>query len=117
MDKTSLLLPRADMMTTLSKLLNMGVPIEELVERVTVRPARAIKRPELATLREGGIADIAVIELQTGRFGFLDTDHQRLRGDRRLRAVLTIREGEVVWDSEGLSRSDWSKAGPYTNYR
>jgi dihydroorotase len=117
MDKASLLLPRADMMTTLSKFLNMGVPIEQLVERVTVRAARAIKRPELATLREGGLADIAVIEMQTGRYGFLDDGDNRLRGDRRLRAVLTIREGRVVWDSEGLSRTDWSKAGPYTNYR
>ena len=117
MDKTSLLLPRADMMTTLSKFLNMGVTIEDLVERVTMRAARAIKRPELATLREGGLADIAVIEMQTGRFGFLDDGESRLQGDRRLRAVLTIRSGQVVWDSEGLSRTDWSKAGPYTNYR
>jgi dihydroorotase len=117
MDKTSLLLPRADMMTTLSKFLNMGVPIEQLLERVTVRAARAIKRPDLGTLREGGLADIAVIEMQTGRYGFLDAGHGRLQGDRRLRAVLTIREGEVVWDSEGLSHTDWSKAGPYTNYR
>jgi dihydroorotase len=117
MDKTSLLLPRADLMTTLSKFLNMGIPIEQLLERVTVRPARAIKRPELATLRDGGLADIAVIEMQTGRFGFLDAGHNRLRGDRRLRAVLTIRKGEVVWDSEGLSHTDWAKAGPYTNYR
>ena len=117
MDKTSLLLPRAEMMTTLSKLLNLGVPIEQLVERVTVRPARAIKRPELATLREGGVADIAVIELQQGQFGFLDSGNARLRGDRRLRAVLTIRGGSVVWDSEGLSTGDWSTAGPYTNYR
>ena len=77
MDKTSLLLPRADMMTTLSKFLNMGVPIEQLVERV--RAARAIKRPELATFREGGLADIAVIELQTGRFGFLDAGHAGCR--------------------------------------
>jgi dihydroorotase len=117
MDKTSLLLPRADMMTTLSKFLNIGVTIEDLVERVTMRAARAIKRPELATLREGGLADIAVIEMQTGRFGFLDDGESRLQGDRRLRAVLTIRNGQVIWDSEGLSRMDWSKAGPYTNYR
>jgi dihydroorotase len=117
MDKTSLLLPRADMMTTLSKFLNMGVPVDQLVERVTVRAARAIKRPELGTLAEGGLADIAVVEMQTGRFGFLDAGHRRLQGNRRLRAVITIREGRVVWDSEGLSRTDWSKAGPYTNYR
>lgn len=117
MDKTSLLLPRAEMMTTLSKFLNMGVPIQELVERVTVRPARALRRPELGTLREGGLADLAVIEIQQGRFGFLDAGHHRLRGDRRMRAILTMREGRVVWDSEGLSRTDWSQAGPYSNYR
>jgi dihydroorotase len=117
MDKTSLLLPRGDLMTTLSKFLNMGVPIEDLVERVTVRPARALKRPELGTLREGGVADLAVIEIQQGHFGFLDTSHERLRGDRNMRAVLTMRDGRIVWDAEGISRTDWSQAGPYSNYR
>ena len=117
MDKTSLLLPRGEMMTTLSKLLGLGVPLEQLIERVTARPARALKRPELGMLREGGAADVAVIEMQTGRFAFLDAGHARLRSDRRLRAVMTIRNGEVVWDSEGLSHTDWTKAGPYTNYR
>ena len=117
MDKTSLLLPRADLMTTLSKFLNMGVPVEELVDRVTARPARALKRPELGTLREGGLADLAVIEIQQGQFGFLDAGLARLRGDRNMRAIMTMRDGRIVWDSEGLSRSDWSQAGPYTNYR
>ena len=117
MDKTSLLLPRADLMTTLSKFLNMGVPLEELVDRVTARPARALKRPELGTLREGGLADLAVIEIQQGQFGFLDAGHGRLRGDRNMRAIMTIREGRIVWDTEGLSKTDWSQAGPYTNYR
>jgi dihydroorotase len=105
------------MTTTLSKFLNMGVPFEQLIERVTARPARALKRPDLGTLREGGIADIAVLEIQQGHFGFLDAGHARLRGDRRVRAVLTIRAGDVAWDDEGLSRGDWSTAGPYSNYR
>lgn len=117
MDKTSLGLPRADMMTTLSKFLNLGVPLEHLLERATARPARAIARPDLGTLREGGIADVAVIELQRGRFGFLDSGHMRMGGDRRLRAVLTIRSGRVVWDSDGLASTEWSQAGPYSNYR
>ena len=117
MDKESLLLPRADMMTTLSKFLNMGVPVQELVARVTAAPARALKRPELGTLREGGIADLAITQIQQGRFGFLDTTHARLRGEQNMRAVLTMRNGRIVWDTEGLSRTDWSQAGPYSNYR
>lgn len=117
MDKTGLLLPRTDMMTTMSKFLNMGVPLEALVERATVRPARALKRTDLGTLREGGAADLAVIQIHDGSFGYLDSAHARLRGNRRAEAVLTMRDGQIVWDSAGLSRADWSQVGSYTNYR
>jgi hypothetical protein len=34
-----------------------------------------------------------------------------------MRAVLTMRDGQIVWDTEGISRTDWSQAGPYSNYR
>ena len=111
------MLPRADMMTTMSKLLNIGVTIEQLIERTTVNPAKAIRRTDLGTLSEGAIADIAVIEMQKGKFGFLDSGHARLTGDKKLRCVLTVRGGEVVWDTEGLSLTDWRHAGPYSNFK
>jgi predicted amidohydrolase len=116
-DSKSVLLIRANMMTTLSKLLNLGMTPDQLVERTTVNPARAIKRSDLGALSEGAGADVAVIEMQTGTFGFLDADHTKLVGDRRLRCVLTIRNGAVVWDSEGLAAPDWIQAGPYSNYK
>jgi dihydroorotase len=115
--KRSIMLPRANMMTTMSKLLNIGMTIEQLIERSTVNPAKAIRRPDLGTLTEGAIADIAVIELQKGKFGFLDSGHARLAGDKKLRCVLTVRDGEVVWDTEGLSLTDWRHAGPYSNFK
>ncbi len=115
--KSSIMLPRANMMTTLSKLLNLGVTLEQLIERSTVNPARAIRRPELGTLSEGASADIALLAVERGRFGFLDSGNARLVGDRRLKCVLTVRAGRVVWDSEGLSLEDWQAAGPYTNFK
>ncbi len=117
MDKTSILLPRTEMMTTLSKLLNLGIPLEELVRRSTVVPAKVIGRTELGTLSEGAVADIAVIRLQEGRLGFLDSAHTRLSATRNLKAVLTVRNGRIVWDTEGLSRAEWENSGPYSNYR
>jgi dihydroorotase len=75
-----------------------------------VKAARAIQRADLGTLTEGATADIAVLEVQTGRF-------DSLGGDRKLRCILTIRNGAVVWDSEGLSAPDWIKAGPYSNFK
>jgi predicted amidohydrolase len=116
-DSKSVLLIRANMMTTLSKLLNLGMTPDQLVERTTANPARAIKRSDLGALSEGAVADVAVIEMQAGTFGFLDADLTKLIGDRRLRCVLTIRNGAIVWDSEGLGAPDWIQAGPYSNYK
>jgi dihydroorotase len=115
--KDSVMLPRANLITTMSKFLNIGMTLEQIVERVTVRPAKAIGRPELGTLSEGAAADIAVLEEQRGEFAFLDSGHGKLIGDRNLRCVLTVRDGRVVWDSNGLSLTDWTAAGPYSNYR
>jgi dihydroorotase len=120
--KESILLPRADMMTTMSKFLNMGLTLEQVIDRTTVEPARTIRRAELGTLSEGVIADIAVLELRQGRFGFLDSGHGKLIGDKKLFCVLTVRDGEVVWDTAGLTQPDWKTAGPpsepyYSNYK
>jgi dihydroorotase len=117
MDTDSIVLPRANMITTMSKFLSMGMSVDQIIERTTVNAARAIRRPELGTLSEGAVADIAVLQIETGRFGFLDSGHARLDGDRRLGCVLTIRNGVIMWDSDGLSVPDWIKAGPYTNFK
>jgi len=109
-DADSVLLNNGNMMTVLSKLLNTGATPEQLIARTTVNAAKAIRHPELGSLSEGTVADIAVIELQHGNF-------PRLKGDRRLRCLLTVRNGAVVWDTEGLSAPDQMKAGPYSNFK
>jgi dihydroorotase len=109
----SWLIPQATMVNCMSKMLNLGMPLEEVVYRSTVTPAREIKRPELGTLSVGGTADIAVFELQKGTFGFVDSGHARHVGNQKLRCLLTVRAGKIVWDAEGLSWPDWQKAGQY----
>ena len=47
--KDSIMLPRANMITTMSKFLNIGLTLEQVIERSTVNPAKAIRRPELGT--------------------------------------------------------------------
>jgi dihydroorotase len=32
-----------------------------------------------------------------------------MAGDRRLEAELTIREGKVVWDQNGMAAKEWVK--------
>lgn len=117
LDKNSLMLPRATMTNVMSKFLAMGLTIEQVIERATANPAKAIRRPDLGSIEEGGIADLAVLELRTGQFGFLDSGHGKLTAARELRCVLTVRNGAVVWDSEGLSLTNWRDAGPYSNFK
>jgi dihydroorotase len=117
MDSKNVVLPRVNMGTAMSIYLNLGTPVERIIERVTANPARAIKRPQLGVLNEGGVADIAVLEIQQGKFGFLNSALARLDATRRFHCVLTVRNGAIVWDSEGLSIPDTTHAGPYTNFK
>ena len=112
-----ILAARANIGTSMSIFLNLGMTAEQIIERVTLNAARAIRRPELGTLNEGGVADIAVWEIQEGKFGFVDSAHTRLDATRRFHCLMTVREGLIVWDSDGLSIPDTAKAGAYTNFK
>jgi dihydroorotase len=87
-----------DLPTTLSKFLNLGMPLEEVVRAATATPARIIGREgELGTLKPGAIADVAVFTLEEGDFEFRDSDGNTMRGRHRLTPSLTVKDGEVWW--------------------
>jgi dihydroorotase len=109
--RSSRLIPNATLMITMSKLLNMGLSLKDVVYRTTVTPAQAINRPELGNLSVGACADVAVLQVLEGDFGFVDINRTRLRGNRKLECVLTIRAGEIVWDLNGISWPDWQASG------
>jgi dihydroorotase len=99
--------PVIDMATTMSKLLTMGVPLTDVITRSTIAPAREIGRPELGTLSPGAEADVAVLALDEGEFGFVDCGQTRIEGSQRLRCVLTLRAGEIVYNPHGLGLPSW----------
>jgi dihydroorotase len=102
-----------DMLNVMSKFLNMGMPIDEVILRSTWTPAREIHHEELGNLSVGSVADVAVLRVQQGHFGFVDTYGARLQGAQKLECELTIRNGRVVWDLNGITREDWDKLGNY----
>jgi dihydroorotase len=104
--------PVVDMITTMAKFLNMGMPLQELIYRSTVTPAQEIGHPELGTLSEGAEADIAVIKLETGSFGFTDCGKAKLTGTQNLTCRLTLRAGEVVYDPDARTMPEWIDAPP-----
>lgn len=115
--KSSIMLPRAHLNNVMSKFLNIGMTLEQVIERTTVNPAKAIRRADLGRLDVGGIADIAVLKVEEGEFAFLDSGHGKLIGDKNINCAMTLRAGRIIWDAEAISMPEWSTAGPYTNYR
>jgi dihydroorotase len=101
-----------DMVNVMSKFLALGMPLKDIVVRSTWNPAKEIKREELGNLSVGAPADVAVLRLDKGKFGFLDQRGGRLDGTQRLGCELTLREGQVVWDLNGLAAEPWQTMKP-----
>src|ERR1035437_1728426 len=96
-----------DMANLLSKFLNMGLSVQDVILRATLNPAKAIKRPDLGNLNVGTVADVAVFSLRKGDFGFLDVSGKKLKGTQKLETELTIRAGKIVWDLNGIGAPAW----------
>jgi len=86
--------PVFDLVTTLSKFLHLGIPLDDVIALATLHPARAIGRlGEFGTLKPGSVADISVLKLQEGPVTFVDAQGDRREGKRRLLPVVTVRAG------------------------
>jgi dihydroorotase len=92
-----------DMLNLMSKFMAIGMNKEEVILRATWGAAKAIKRPDLGHLGKGAVADMAIWRIRKGNFGFVDAGGNKIEGDVKLEAELTLREGKVVWDLNGLA--------------
>ena len=88
--------PVYDLLTTISKFLNLGMPLEEVTRRSTVEPARVIeKEGKLGHLGVGEIGDISILAHETGAFDFSDSVGQTLSGNQRLVCKASLRQGRI----------------------
>jgi len=92
-----------DMMSVMSKFLVMGMPLKDVIKASTWAPAQAIKREELGNLSEGALADVAIFDIRKGDFGFFDYTGYKIKGSQKFECEVTIRDGEIVYDLNGLA--------------
>jgi dihydroorotase len=96
-----------NMLDIMSKYLNMGMNIQDIIFRATWNSAQSVRRSDLGQLTEGSEADIALLRIRKGTFGFIDASGNRLDGDSRFEAELTIRAGKIVYDQNGIAARNW----------
>jgi len=92
-----------DMLNVMSKFMALGLTLHDVILRATWNPAKALKHEELGNLREGSVADLVVLGVRDGEFGFADSGGNRISGNKKLEAEMTIRQGKVVWDLNGMA--------------
>lgn len=98
-----------DMLNVMSKFLALGMSVDDVIVRSTWNPAKEIQREELGNLSVGAIADVSVLRVEKGKFGFTDQNGARLDGNQKFIAELTFRDGKLVYDLNGLTRERWDK--------
>jgi dihydroorotase len=98
-----------DMLNVMDKFLAMGMTLDDVIVRSTWNPAKEIHHEELGNLSVGSPADVAVLRVETGKFGFTDMYGARLNGNQKLTCELTVRGGKVVYDLNGITRPEWDK--------
>ena len=96
-----------DQLNVMSKFLALGLSLEDVIAKSTWNPARAIHREDLGHLTVGAPADVTVLGLQSGKFGFVDSFGGRLNADKKLVCELTLRDGKILYDLDGVARPDW----------
>ncbi|WP_162416249.1 amidohydrolase/deacetylase family metallohydrolase [Cyclobacterium roseum] len=97
-----------NMLNVMSKFLAMGMELEAVIQRASWQAAQVIQRPDLGHLTEGAVADLTLLKLLEGDFGFVDAGGNRINGKHKLETELTIKGGKVVYDLNGLAAKNYN---------
>ena len=92
-----------DMLTTMSKFMAMGMDLKSVITASTWNPAREIRHEELGNLSVGSFADVAILNIRKGKFGLFDYVGYKIEADQKLECEMTIRDGKIVYDLNGIA--------------
>jgi dihydroorotase len=98
-----------DELNVASKMMAIGLSLKEVVTEMTSHPAHEIKRDDLGNLSEGSVADVAVLRVEEGHYGFTDMQNTRVDGTQKIVAELTIKDGKIVYDLNGMEARRWDE--------
>lgn len=85
-----------DLPDAMSKMLAVGMPIDDVVAAVTANPAIALNRVEqIGSLAPGREADVTLLRVAPGPFIYTDTHGQTRQGVAKIEIVQAVRGGRM----------------------
>jgi dihydroorotase len=97
-----------NLLNVMSKVLTLGIAFDDVIQMASWNPARQIRRPQLGHLDVGAEADVAVLRLDKGRFGYIDNRGQRYDGTQAIICEMTLRRGRVAYDLNARAADAWT---------
>ena len=77
---------------------HLGMREEDILRAVTRNPAKALgKEQEWGTLKIGGVADLAVLDVTDEGFSLTDRAGNHIESSKGHRCLLTVADGQVVY--------------------
>jgi dihydroorotase len=92
-----------DMLNVMSTFLALGMDLPAVIKASTWSPAQVIKHEELGNLSVGSVADITILNIRKGNFGLWDRVGYRLPATQKLECEMTVRNGKIVYDLNGIA--------------
>ena len=92
--------PVGSLMNTMTKLLELGIPLIEVVKSVTSKAASALGSAELGTLELGTRADITIFKKVEQRTTLIDSEGAELEAKEILKPHMVLRNGRIVYSDE-----------------
>ena len=98
-----------DQLSVMSKFMQMGMPLAEVIKASSWSAAKAIKREELGHLTEGAEADIAILNIRKGNFGFYHKTGYKVNGTEKFECEVTVRAGKIAFDMNGRANPVYAR--------
>ena len=90
--------PAHDLLTTLSKFLNLGMPLNNVIEAATKNASIVLNRKKIGSLKKDEVGDAAILSIDPGRYEFFDTTGENLIGNKKINLSAVILNGQL-WHS------------------
>lgn len=82
---------------TMSKLMALGLSLEQIIQMTTTNPARALSiEDSMGSLKPGRDADVSILELLSGAWNLEDTEQEIMQVSKLISPSLTIKSGELI---------------------
>lgn len=89
--------PVGSLMDTISKLLAVGYRLEDLLESVTILPAKILSLSNYGTLKPGNKADITIFNINKNKSALIDSRGESITINQRLIPQMTWKKGKLVY--------------------